>query len=1438
MLGDLGRRVRLARREDALAVDRRPTRAHAGANRSRAGSRRLRAPRRPRRSSAATVYAPVSRPVPRMRRTPCDSSRLVTPVAQRLLHAGDALAQRGHVETTRRLEAHRLGARELGELVAGRDHRLARDAVPEVRGAADDVALDHRHLGAERRRDRRRGVPAGTATDDHEPHGHDVQATRRAPAYPDHSMQELLIDELTGDARDRRARARDCGPDTFRAPRRAARRRPSPTCPFCAGQRGETPPEVARVGARRARHAGLAGAGRAEQVPDRRRGGVAGAHEVVVLLPRARPPARRARRSTPRPRRCSRSATAPRYHLGAGLRHAQPLVNQGQRVGRVDRAPARAARRARVRPAARRRRCSTASRRRARPRRRRDRRTRATSCVVRDGDAVVVVPAGVDRRRSSCASRSPTAARASTSATDDDVARAHRRAARRARARCTRRSATSPYNVVDRHRAARRPAAVPLVDRHRAPHRRDRRASSSAPASRSNIVAPETAAASCCARRGEAPRRRSRSTRRPPTCGASIEPIERHVDWMADAESITFTSTSTPRRRHHASTASRRSARSALTDRMTVTEWEPGRAMGIEHRGVVTGRGRFTLRRRAAAAAPGSPGRSSSRSRGGWAAPSARSRPSRCCARSGAVTCAALKPIVEGTAGYFPLMTNYAMSVAGMQTLGADLSLDVAREADALGYDVGVGRGGERGRGDVAARRDQPGRAAPRPRHRRARAAAAHAAAARDGRGDAAATRRRPRRVPRRRHLVARGRRASGTARATPTARSRRCASSSRCCASASRGETVTFEGDFYTVKRFRLGVQLGDRRPKIFVAALNKQMLRLGGELADGVLLNYLPASLVPWCVERVREGGDAEIHAYVHCAVTDRDRYADLARKDLLNYAVVDAYANQFARAGFVDEVAALPEALGGARSRRARSPRSATPGSTTIQIMGDAAHVRAAVQAYERPRRRRPDRVRAPVGRGPPRDRERDAARRSPDRADDGATCRRTSPCPGRAARNDCDAGRARRRCRTPRRTRRARGRARRRAAGRARRRSRASRDPSRRPRPGRARAAQCSARAPRPRRRGTTRSTMPDRERFVGAHLPAAPDQLLRPRRADQARQALRAARAGNDAEQDLGLADARRLRRDAQVARERELAARRRARSRGSRRSPDAGSPRPRRTRRGTRRPTRARAVLVAELGDVGAGRERLLAARDHDRLHRGVGRRARARRRAARSSSASDSGFIGGLFRRSNDDAAVVLLGENEIVGHAPEPLPVTTRRGNSTSAPTGHEAGRERRTQRRRVAGRDLRPQRLRRRARDPSAAATIRAPEPAPRVVRASPRSRPPSGRRRPRPTITSTAASSSAVAHAHRSRRYRDAASTRGCVVVVDLVQPRRRARAVADRARATRRSVAGSSPSRAASHTSDAGDIGTEKSPGGPRAPRPRSGRCRPRARSDR
>src|SRR5206468_982019 len=82
-----------------------------------------------------------------------------------------------------------------------------------------------------------------------------------------------------------------------------------------------------------------------------------------------------------------------------------------------------------------------------------------------------------------------------------------------------------------------------------------------------------------------------------------------------------------------------------------------------------------------------------------------------------------------------------------------------------------------------------------------------------------------------------------------------------------------------------------GGRRPRIVVGALNPRMLRLAGELADGVLLNYLPASHVPWSVARVREGGDAMVYAYVHAGVCAREEGIDLARRDLFSYAVVDS-------------------------------------------------------------------------------------------------------------------------------------------------------------------------------------------------------------------------------------------------------------------------------------------------------------------------------------------------------------------------------------------------------------------------------------------------------------------------------------------------------------------------------------------------------------------
>ncbi len=168
-------------------------------------------------------------------------------------------------------------------------------------------------------------------------------------------------------------------------------------------------------------------------------------------------------------------------------------------------------------------------------------------------------------------------------------------------------------------------------------------------------------------------------------------------------------------------------------------------------------------------------------------------------------------------------------------------------------------------------------------------------------------------------------------------------------------GEVVDFSGDFYEAKRFRLGIRLGERRPRIVVGALNEGMLRLAGAEADGVLLNYLPASHVPWSVDRVREGeatrtdgGRCTVYAYVHAGVCERADGIDYARRDLFSYAVVDSYARNFERAGFADDVAAVRERHA-ARDRDGAVAAVSDRFVDAIDVMGDAATVRDTVRAY---------------------------------------------------------------------------------------------------------------------------------------------------------------------------------------------------------------------------------------------------------------------------------------------------------------------------------------------------------------------------------------------------------------------------------------------------------------------------------------------------------
>jgi carbon monoxide dehydrogenase subunit G len=74
----------------------------------------------------------------------------------------------------------------------------------------------------------------------------------------------------------------------------------------------------------------------------------------------------------------------------------------------------------------------------------------------------------------------------------------------------------------------------------------------------------------------------------------ALADIAAHVEWMADARSIRFTSATT----EGVGTTFECVTKVGpirLVDRMEVTEWVPEQALAVRHTGIVTGEGRFTV---------------------------------------------------------------------------------------------------------------------------------------------------------------------------------------------------------------------------------------------------------------------------------------------------------------------------------------------------------------------------------------------------------------------------------------------------------------------------------------------------------------------------------------------------------------------------------------------------------------------------------------------------------------------------------------------------------------------------------------------------------------------------------------------------------------------------------------------------------------------------
>jgi 5,10-methylenetetrahydromethanopterin reductase len=107
-------------------------------------------------------------------------------------------------------------------------------------------------------------------------------------------------------------------------------------------------------------------------------------------------------------------------------------------------------------------------------------------------------------------------------------------------------------------------------------------------------------------------------------------------------------------------------------------------------------------------------------------------------------------------------------------------------------------------------------------------------------------------------------------------------------------GESVNFQGEMFQVKGAKMGF-FPDREIPMYVTAVRAQMLRLGGEIGDGVLLSGgCSPGYVARCVAEIRKGAEkggkslaqCDIAGFVTASVSQDSREAIEANKLFLAY------------------------------------------------------------------------------------------------------------------------------------------------------------------------------------------------------------------------------------------------------------------------------------------------------------------------------------------------------------------------------------------------------------------------------------------------------------------------------------------------------------------------------------------------------------------------
>jgi alkanesulfonate monooxygenase SsuD/methylene tetrahydromethanopterin reductase-like flavin-dependent oxidoreductase (luciferase family) len=174
-------------------------------------------------------------------------------------------------------------------------------------------------------------------------------------------------------------------------------------------------------------------------------------------------------------------------------------------------------------------------------------------------------------------------------------------------------------------------------------------------------------------------------------------------------------------------------------------------------------------------------------------------------------------------------------------------------------------------------------------------------------------------------------------------------------------GEPVSHEGEVFSVRNFQLQMEPPRRPPRIYMAANGPMMIRLAGELADGVLgyfhsVPYVTGVVLPNLRLGAQRGGrsleDIDVCCGFPSLVTEDDSGLDLVKGQVVMFATAlgsaPAYADSVTAAGFEAPMREIQERLGQGDMAGAMANVSEEM-ADALTLSGSAERVRGRIEQY---------------------------------------------------------------------------------------------------------------------------------------------------------------------------------------------------------------------------------------------------------------------------------------------------------------------------------------------------------------------------------------------------------------------------------------------------------------------------------------------------------